>query len=313
MSQVSPDDRKRDRPILVPNAKAPLREQMRQVMRFLHYSYRTELAYWQWTVRFLRFCRLPNQGGWRHPRDLGAQEVAAFLSQLAAESNVAASTQNQALNALVFLYASVLHQPLGDLGRLARVQRPPRVPVVLTRQEVAAVFAASDSPFLLHLKLLYGTGMRLMEMLRLRVKDLDLRRRMIVIHDGKGRKSRVTMVPEALVRELEEHLKSIRPVFERDRSSQAPGVWLPFALERKYPSAAGEWPWFWLFPADQPARDPVSGLHRRHHVAPDGVQIAMRRAVLWRGTPPASRGCFHHGGFEIAPVRQSGGSAARSP
>ena len=285
----------RDGPVFIPDAKAPLKEQLRQVMRFLHYSYRTELAYWQWTVRFLRFCRLPNQGNWRHPRDLGAPEVAAFLSHLATELNVAASTQNQALNALVFLYGSVLHQPLGDLGKLARVQRPPRIPVVLTRQEVSSVFAAADRPIQLHLKLLYGTGMRLMEMLRLRVKDLDLRRRMIVVHDGKGRKSRVTMVPESLVSSLEEHLKRVHGVFDLDRSNGAPGVWLPFALERKYPNAGREWPWFWVFPADYPARDPVSGVYRRHHASPDSVQIAMRRAVLKAGlNKPATPHTLRH-------------------
>ncbi len=284
----SQGNRTRDRPLFIPDAKAPLRDQLRQVMRFLHYSYRTELTYWHWTVRFLRFCRLPDQGTWRHPREVGAPEVAAFLSHLATDLNVAASTQNQALNALVFLYGSVLLQPLGDLGKLARVQRPPRVPVVLTRHEVAAIFTASEASFVLFLKLLYGTGMRLMEMLRLRVKDVDLERRLIVVHDGKGRKSRVTMVPETLVLELEGHAKAIRRVFDQDRTDRAAGVWLPFALERKYPNAGREWPWFWFFPADQPGRDPVSELHRRHHVSPDAVQMAMRRAVLKAGLSKAA-------------------------
>ena len=291
----------RSRPSITPDAKAPLRRQVRQVMRFFHYSIRTETTYWQWIVRFLRFNRTPGAGavagGWRHPRELGAREVSAFLCHLAVELNVAASTQNQALNAVVFLYNEVLHQPLGLLDGLVRVQRPPRMPVVLTREEVGRVFASVPSAFRLHLQLLYGSGIRLFEMLRLRIKDLDLARRQIVVHDGKGAKDRVTMVPESLVEGLRLQVAAARIVFEQDRAANLPGVWLPHALARKYPRADQEWPWFWVFPADQVSADPETGRIRRHHLSADQVQRAMRQGVLRAGlgkpaTPHTLRHCF---------------------
>ncbi len=182
--------RRRERPKLTPNPKARLREQLHEVMRFLHFSERTEDTYWQWIVRFLKFNRQPASAsptpgqqppaparagegsGWRHPRELGAAEVNAFLSHLAAELNVAAATQNQALNALVFLYGEVVHQPLGELGEFQRVQRPARLPEVLSRAETQQVLAAVDAEYALPLQLLYGSGLRLFELLRLRVKDV---------------------------------------------------------------------------------------------------------------------------------------------
>ena len=295
----------RHRVSVTPNPKVPLRQQLREVMRFFHYSHRTEVAYWHWIARFLRFSRVSpgvsdGSGGapvWRHPRDLGAVEVAAFLTYLATDRNVAASTQNQALNALVFLYGEVLHQPLGPMSGLARVQRPPRLPTVLSRAEVERVLSAVAEPDRLPLRLLYGTGLRLFELLRLRIKDVDLQRRQIVVHDGKGAKDRVTMVPEVLVPELERHRAGVRAIFDQDRAEGLAGVWLPHALARKYPRAEVEWAWFWMFPAGQFSRDPESGIHRRHHGPPEWLQRAMRRAVLQVGlnkpaTPHTLRHCF---------------------
>ncbi|MBK9139600.1 MAG: integron integrase [Verrucomicrobia bacterium] len=284
-----------------------MREQVQEVMRFFHYSQRTEDAYWQWIVRYLRFHKRPGIPGpeaWRHPREMGAAEVTAFLTHLATAGRVSASTQNQALNALVFLYAEVLHQPLGELGDFARARRPPRVPEVLSREEVRRVLAAVEPEYALPLKLLYGSGLRLMELLRLRVKDLDLERGQIGVRDGKGMKDRVTMVPEALVEPLREHLAGVREQWERDVALGYAGVWLPEALARKYPSAPKDWPWQWVFPGwsltkgrvrpDAPAHG--QGLWR-HHLLPENLQRAMKAAcrrtgLNKRATPHTLRHSF---------------------
>jgi integron integrase len=311
--------RRRERPKLTPNPNARLRDQIHEVMRFLHFSERTEDTYWQWIVRFLKFHRGKNlgharphpgplpqgEGGpWRHPRDLGAAEVNTFLSHLAVELNVAAATQNQALNALVFLYGEVLHQPLGELGEYQRVQRPARLPEVLSRAETQRVLAAVEAEYALPLQLLYGSGMRLMELLRLRVKDLDLERGQIIVRDGKGAKDRVTMVPESLRAALGEQLKRVRAQWAADGAAGYRGVWLPEALTRKYPGAAKEWPWQWVFPGwsltagrvrpDAPA--PGGGLWR-HHLLPENLQRAMKGAlrragVNKRATPHTLRHSF---------------------
>lgn len=202
-SDSTPAKRPPARDQLIPNPAAPLREQVREVMRFRHYSHRTERTYWQWIARFLRFHKRAGVAGaaaWRHPRELGGAEVVAFLSHLAAELTVSASTQNQALNALVFLYGEVLHQPLGELDAFARARRPGRLPEVLTREETRRVLAAVAEEYRLALSLLYGTGLRVMELLRLRVKDLDLERRQVTVRGGKGDKDRVTMLPESGLR-----------------------------------------------------------------------------------------------------------------
>lgn len=295
---------RRPREACVPNPSRPLREQMREVMRFLHYSRRTEETYWQWTVRFLQFHRHPGRTGpesWRHPRELGEAEVRDFLTHLATVLNVSASTQNQALNALVFLYREVLHRPLGEFGTFARVQRPPRLPEVLTRAEVTRVLAAVPEESALALKLLYGTGMRVFELLRLRVKDLDLERRVITVRDGKGAKDRVTMVPETLRDDLAAHLVRVRQRHEADIAAGYNGVWLPDALARKYPGAPREWPWQWVFPADSlsslpEGEEPKEGKWR-HHVLPDTLQRAMRVASAKvrlgkRATPHTLRHSF---------------------
>jgi integron integrase len=322
---LSPSTREtRQRPLgrLQPNPKAPLRQQVHEVTRFFHYSQRTEETYWQWIVRYLRFHKRPGvegPAGWRHPKELGATEVAAYLTHLATAGQVAASTQNQALNALVFLYAEVLHQPLGEVAEFARAQRPARVPEVLSRGEVARVLAAVEADYALPLRLLYGSGLRLMELLRLRIKDLDLERNQIVVRDGKGMRDRGTMIPERLQAGLEAHLERVRAQWEVDVAAGYAGVWLPEALARKYPSAPREWPWQWVFPGwsltkgrvrpDAPAHG--GGLWR-HHLLPENLQRAMKAAcaraqVPKRATPHTLRHSFAthllEGGTDIRTVQ----------
>jgi hypothetical protein len=222
---------------------------MHEAMRFFHYSRRTEMAYWGWIVRFLKFHRqsmsdpTPHPGllvrgedgrPWRHPRDMGAAEVAQFLSHLAQDQDVAAATQNQALNALVFLYRVVLRQPLGNLGEWARVQRPARLPTVLTSNEVGRLLTAVAPEYQLPVRLIYGSGLRLLDLARLRVKDLSLERRQILVRDGKGQKDRVTMVPEALVQALHEQLTRARLVYDKRKGAYSAALRAstpPFRME----------------------------------------------------------------------------------
>ena len=298
MSHSTPAKRQPARDKLVPNPAAPLREQLREVMRFRHNSPRTETTYWQWIERFLRFHKRAGVGGvaaWRHPREMSGPEVTAFLSHLAAELAVSASTQNQALNALMFLYGEVLHQPLGELDAFARAKRPARLPEVLSREETRRLLAAVGDEYRLPLSLLYGTGLRVMELLRLRVKDLDLERRQITVRGGKGDKDRVTMVPESLLAELAEHLAALREQHKRDLAAGYAGVWLPEGLAKKYPSAPRDWPWQWVFPAG-----PLTlreGQRWRHHLLPEYLQRATRAAVgkaglNKRATPHTMRHSF---------------------
>jgi integron integrase len=301
-------------PVLVVNPKLKLLEQMREVMRFFHYSIRTEKAYCQWVRRFIQFHRfrdpirpqsssLPRgaqsqnpAGGWRHPKEMGAPEVVEFLTHLAAARDVTASTQNQALNALVFLYAQVLGMPLGDLGAFARATRPERLPQVLTLEETVRVLRAlkAGTPSLI-LRLLYGTGMRLIECLRLRVKDVDFGRGQIVVREGKGDKDRVTMLPEALRLELERHLERVRLLHEEDLAQGFGRVYLPHALARKYPNADRQWAWQYVFPSALRSKDPRSGVVRRHHANEQAVQRAMKQAVRLAGVKkPATCHTLRH-------------------
>jgi integron integrase len=327
-----------DRALLVPNPKARLFDQAREVMRFHHYSIRTEKTYIQWIRRFLAFHRIPTgasgqsagqedgtaltgsgagpsrTGGWRHPRDMGSAEVTAFLTHLAVNRNVAASTQNQALNALVFLYQQVLQTPLGDLGEFARVNRPARLPGVLTREETRRVLTALKSgTAALIIRLLYGTGMRLMEGLRLRVKDLDFDRGQVVVREGKGDKDRVTMLPQSLVNELQAHLKRVRLLHEKDLAEGFGSVQLPHALERKYPAAGRDWVWQWAFPSARRSVDPRSGIERRHHANELAVQRTMKSAVRLAGLmKPATCHTLRHSfathlledGYDIRTVQE---------
>ena len=266
-----------------------LLDQMREALRLRHYSLRTEQAYLHWTKRFIYF------HGKRHPRDLGPREVEAFLSHLAVEGGVSASTQGQALAALLFLYKQVLGVDLPWLDEVVRAKRPQRLPAVLTPDEVARLLACLEGTQALMARLFYGTGMRLMECLRLRVKDVDLSRREITIREGKGNKDRMTMVPVALIPALEQHLEQVRDLWRRDRAADLPGVQLPNALERKKPGEGKTLAWFWLFPGRELSTDPRSGIRRRHHAHEQGIQRAIKRAVLAAGiTKPASTHTLRH-------------------
>ena len=263
---------------VIANPKSKLLDQMREVFRLKHYSLRTEEAYVQWARRFLKFHR-DQAGAWKHPRELGATEVVAFLNHLANGEHVAAATQNQALNALVFLYAQVLGRELGDLGEFLRASKPRRVPVVMSQAEVGRLLASLEGTWRLMAQVLYGTGMRLMECLRLRIKDVDFGRNQIVVHGGKGAKDRTTMLPDKVKLELERHLERVRLLWEKDVEEGFGEVYLPEGLARKYPNAAREWAWQWVFPSRSRSRDPRSGRERRHHVQETGLQRAVKAGL----------------------------------
>jgi integron integrase len=250
-----------------------LLERARNAMRMRHYSLRTEEAYVGWILRFIRFHER------RHPAAMGVDHVNAFLTHLATRENVASSTQSQALSALVFLYRHVLERPLPRLEELVRAHRPRRLPVVLTRDEVRRVLARMHGTPRLVATLLYGTGLRLLEALRLRVKDVDFASRVILVRDGKGRKDRRTMLPNVLVATLKLHLDAVRQLHERDRAEGFGEVWMPHAFGRKNPAAAVDWPWQYVFPATKLGLDPRDGRTRRHHLDESTIQKAVRTAV----------------------------------
>ncbi|MCX8085688.1 MAG: integron integrase [Rhodocyclaceae bacterium] len=262
-------------PLAAPSSPPPpkLLDQVRARLRTKHYSIRTEGQYVFWIKRFIRF------HGLRHPREMGAREVEAFLSDLAVNGRVAASTQNQALSALLFLYREVLEVDLPWLENVTRAKPAQRLPVVLTPAEVRAVLERMDGVYGLMARLLYGTGMRLMECVRLRVKDVDFGRNEILIRDGKGAKDRVTMLPDALVGPLQEHLARRRVIYEDDLRDGKAEVWLPDALARKYPQAPTEWGWQYVFCSGSYSVDPRSGVERRHHIDEKLLQRAMKKAV----------------------------------
>lgn len=260
-----------DRPT---RARGPrLEERVREACRLRHYSIRTEDAYWMWTRQFVLY------HGKRHPQEMGAEEVTAFLTHLAVDRDVAASTQAQAFNALVFLYKQVLGRPEGDLTGVVRVQRPKKVPVVLTPEETKRLLAHLDETALTMAQLLYGAGLRILECARLRVKDVDFSRGIITVQDTKGGDGRITMLPEAARARLKAQLAKARRLYNEDRKARLPGVQLPNAASVKFPKAATSWPWFWVFPSPVISRDPHSGVERRHHVHEDSVQRAVRRAA----------------------------------
>ena len=248
-------------------------ERFREVMRARHYSRRTEQTYWYWIRCFVFF------HGKRHPRELGAEEVTAFLSWLATQRNVAAATQNQALSALLFLYKQVLGQDLPWLGDVVHAKRPVRLPVVLTEGEVARLLDHVEGGARLMVALLYGAGLRQAECLALRVKDVDFAYRQILVRDGKGGKDRVTMLPENVVQPLQAHLGKVRALHRRDLAEGYGEVRLPHALARKYPRASYEWGWQFVFPSENRSADPESGVTRRHHVHPDTLGRVVKRAA----------------------------------
>ena len=255
-----------------------LLDRVRGAIRRLHYSRRTEETYIHWIKRFIYF------SGRRHPAEMGEAEVTAFLNHLASERNVAAATQNQALSALLFLYKQVLGLPLDWLDQLDRVVKPARMQTVLTPGEVQRLLATMRGTKWLMASLLYGSGLRLRECLRLRVKDVDFEYRQIMVRDGKGAKDRVTMLPASLVEPLREHLAGTRKLHERDLAEGCGDVELPDALQRKYPKAAYEWGWKFVFPSHKRSTDPATGVIRRHHVYENflvrGVKEAARVAGI---------------------------------
>jgi integron integrase len=254
-----------------------LLDQLRERIGYRHLSLSTERSYAYWVRSFVRF------HGLRHPRELGGVDVEAFLSHLANKQAASASTHKQALAALLFLYRHVIGVDLPWMKDIGRPQTPVRVPVVLSRQEVARLLAAMKGVEGLIAQLLYGTGMRKLECLRLRVKDLDFDRGLIIVREGKGKKDRITMLPVALAPSLREQLAYARALWGADRAAGRPGIELPGALARKYPRAGESWGWFWVFPSDHEAADPRSGVRRRHHLYEDVLPWAIKRAAAVAG------------------------------
>ena len=250
-----------------------LLEQLRESVRVRHYSLRTEDAYFDWARRFILF------HGKRHPKDMGAPEVQAFLTHLAVERHVSPSTQNQAKAALLFLYRHVLNVDLPWLSEVIQAKRSPRLPVVLNPGEVRVLLDQMEGVMALVARLLYGTGMRLMEGLRLRVKDVDFERREIIVRDGKGGKDRVTMLPDCLVTPLRAHLDKVRTLHQQDLAEGFGQVFLPDALAEKFKAAPQAWGWQWVFPSSLRSADPRSGAIRRQHLQPESVQKAVRNAA----------------------------------
>jgi len=272
------------------NKKYPkLLDELCARIRARHYSIRTEKAYADWVRRFILFHDK------RHPRDMGAAEVEAFLSHLAVDGKVSASTQNQALAAILFLYREVLEIDLPWLDGVTRAKTSQRQPVVLTRAEVAAVLERMSGVQALIARLLYGTGLRLMEGVRLRVKDIDFARNEITVRDGKGMNDRVTLLPQSLIRPLELQLERTATLHAADVEEGFGSVYLPFALARKYPNAGAEWGWQYVFPATRRSTDPRSGVVRRHHIDEKTVQRQMKQAVRQAGIhKPASPHTLRH-------------------
>jgi integron integrase len=249
-----------------------LLDHVRDAIRLKHYSLHTEQAYVTWIKRYIFFHDK------RHPKDMGGAEIEAFLTHLAVHQKVAASTQNQALSALLFLYRDVLRQSLDRPIDAIRARKPKRLPTVLTKEEALRVIGYVSGPYELMAKLLYGTGLRLMECLRLRVKDIDFAQHQIVVRDGKGMEDRVTMLPASLVVPLQEHLARVKRLHAHDLTKGYGSVYLPFALERKYPRAGRLWIWQYVFPSNRLSRDPRTATVRRHHASESGLQRAVSQA-----------------------------------
>ena len=266
-----------------------LLDRVRIAIRTRHYSLRTEEAYVGWIKRFIFF------HGKRHPAEMRGAEINGFLSHLAVQDHVSASTQNQALCALLFLYRHVLEKPFPDLERLVRAKRTRRLPVVMTRAEVRAVLSRLQGTPKLVATILYGSGMRLMEALRLRVKDIEFGRNLVTVREGKGDRDRRVPLPDVVRQELATWLSRVKRIHEQDLAEGFGFVYLPYALERKYPGASSKWAWQWLFPADARSTDPRSGVERRHHIQDWGIQRAVAQAARDVGIKkPVSCHTFRH-------------------
>ena len=286
--------------------KRRILDRVRDEIRTRHYSPRTEKAYVSWIKRFIFFHDK------RHPDTMGEAEISAFVSQLATRRNASASTQGQALSALLFLYRHVLRRELNKL-EFARAKRPTRLPLVLTRREVNAVLDRMTGTTALMALLLYGSGLRVRECCRLRVKDLNLERREITVRDGKGEKDRITMIPESLVKPLHAQLKRVCAQHERDILNGSGFVELPYALDHKYPNAPREWGWQWVFPATRQYFHRETNRRRRHFLHESALQRAVKTAVLAAGiSKPASCHTFRHsfathlleGGYDIRTIQE---------
>jgi integron integrase len=284
-----------------------LLDHVRDVLRVNHYSARTEEAYVGWIRRYILYHNKT------HPREMGALEVELYLTHLAVGEKVSTNTQKQALNALVFLYHRVLQKPLGRFRDIERPNRPQRRPLVLSKQDVERILRVMSGTHQLIATLLFGTGMRLLECLRLRVKDVDFALNQIVVRDGKGWKDRITMLPQRIKPELEKHLARVREIHRKDVGDGNGRVHLPEALERKFPKANREWAWQYVFPAAKFSRDPRTGELRRHHVHENSVQKALHRAVRLAGiVKPASCHTLRHSfatellsaGYDIRTVQE---------
>ncbi len=258
-------------------AEKKLADQVRDVARLRHLSLRTEETYWNWIKRFILF------HGKRHPRDLDAEAVRSFLTHLAVNERVAASTQNQAFNALLFLYRQVLKLEPPNIEGVERARQTKNLPVVFTKEEANAVIAHLSGENRLIASLLYGSGLRIMEAVRLRVKDIDFSRNEVTVRDGKGEQDRLTMLPQSLNRALEVQIEVARQLHEEDLKRGGGEVYLPYALDRKYKSAARELSWQYVFPANKHSIDPRSGKTRRHHVSEQSVQRAVKSALRKAG------------------------------
>ena len=287
--------------------KPKLLDQVRDVIRRKHFSIRTEQAYVDWIRRFILFHDK------RHPREMAEAEVTEFLTYLAREGRVAASTQNQALSALLFLYKQVLKQEIGWLEGVERAKTPARLPVVLTRDEVHKIFAHLQGTHRLMAGLLYGSGLRLMECVRLRVKDVDLGYLRITVRDRKGAKDRITMLPVNVAKSLERHLQKVKAQHEEDLEGGLGNVYLPNAIERKWPGAAGEWAWQYVFPSSRLSVDPRRGKRQRHHMDESVLQSAMKTAARAAGiSKPATCHTLRHSfathllenGYDIRTVQE---------
>ncbi len=291
-----------------PTQKSPaLLDRLRQAIRLRNYSYRTEQAYVYWTKKFIFFHEK------RHPRDMGSHEVGEFLSHLATNLNLAASSQNQALSALLFLYREVLGMELNWMKNLIWAKKPKKIPTVFTREEVRKVLShLQDSKWLIA-SLLYGAGLRLMEGLRLRIKDVDFSYQQVIVRDGKGYRDRVSVLPQSLIRPLKDQIKYVKEFHQRDIEEGFGEVWLPYALERKYPNAGRELKWQYIFPSHTRSADPRTGKQRRHHLHPTVIQEAVKEAIRRAGIQKlASPHTFRHSfathlledGYDIRTVQE---------